>query len=143
MFFSHGSLPWESGVFTVIQATTGGFDWEDALRLVGQAGQGERVFAPKNINKGNSKQSQQQQQESPKIFQKTPTDNNEKQTTQQQIDTYGLHVTTFIRFCCWASFLGNDFKSLTLGGNCSGRVVSCIEDVQLSCDLEMAAYTFP
>lgn len=62
--------------FTVIQATTGGFDWEDALRLVGQAGQGERA---------NTEEHQQEKQQTitttatritknnPK---KTPTDNN-------------------------------------------------------------------
>lgn len=76
VFFFHGSLPWMLSCFTVIQATTGGFDWEDALRLVGQAGQGERA---------NTEEHQQEKQQTitttatritknnPK---KTPTDNN-------------------------------------------------------------------
>ena len=67
----------------------------------------------------------------------------EKQTTKQQNNIWFTCDNLQQRFCWRASFFGKDFKSLTLGGNCSGRVVSCIEDVQLSCDLEMAAYTFP
>ena len=64
--------------FGQLQATTGGFDWEDALRLVGQAGQGERAGTrppqgKKNNNHNNSNENNNKKH--------NKTNNNEKQTT--------------------------------------------------------------
>ena len=73
--FFHGSLAWAR-----IQATTGGFDWEDALRLVGQAGQGERA----NTQQGNTEGKEEHQQAKQQTITTTArfTKNNPKTPTQ-------------------------------------------------------------